>query len=1076
MKKILLALIVLSSFTLLQAREDQWKRYPSLSPDGKWIAFSYQDDIYIVSSGGGRARQLTVNEAYDFRPVWSPDGKTIAFASFRYGQFDLYTVPFTGGEARRITNFPGSEIPYTFTPDGKEILFSAHIQDAPENRLYPAYYLDELYRVAISDSRVRQVLTTPAEEVVISKNGDFLLYQDLKGGENAWRKHHTSSVARNIRMYDIQNKTHTMLTSFKGEDRNPVLDNTGRRVYYLTEQFGDFNVASFSLDDPTQVTQVTFHDRHPVRFLTISDDNTLCYGYHGDIYLLNDGESRKVDVEIINEPKHYAVDRIVHTGGVTEFDVSPDESDVVFVVRGDVFVTSVKFKKTIRITDTPEQERSVGFSPDGRAVVYASERNGSWDIYMTRMTDKKEKSLAYSKALEEIPLAAGPQEEFQPLFSPDGKKIAYLEDRQTLKVMDIDSKKATTILERDRNYSYIDGDIFFSWSPDSRWLIFDMLNKGKNTNDIGMRDAQGKGPVFNLTDSGYYNWGASWEMKGQAIIYNTGKYGTRRFGGWFEEYNVYALFMNRDAYLKATLNSEEYQEYLRLGHEEEKPEDDKEKKKKDGEKKTEKIEIDWNNLEKRTMKLTRFPAQLAGTFLSEDGDSLYYLSGHTDKTELWKVSLRQNEYTQIATFPEDTRLYAVNGKRDTIWVLTKGAILSYNVMTREKQSVAFEAEQFLKPREERAYFFEHIWRQVKEKFFDPGMNGVDWEMYKREYEPFLPSINNDFDFAELASEMLGELNASHTGAYARLSSRENDNVATLGIFFGFDDENKDGIIIKEVIPDGPFFKSGATIPEGTVIKEIDGQPVHSLRDYFAALNHKEGTFVKVTVNRPGIFSGDEELFIKAENSDYWAVYNRWVEKNRRTVETLSEGRLGYVHVPSMNSTSYNLVYNDMFGRYAHTEGIIVDTRFNGGGNLTQELVMLLNGKKYIHWTPRGQDYGYDTSRYWFKKSIVIMSEGNYSDAHGFPYAYKTLGLGKLVGMPVPGTMTSVWWERLQNPAINFGIPEIGGRDLNGDYLENQQLEPDIRVDTDYEVVSRGRDQQLEAAVKELLKELDSQEN
>lgn len=1073
MKKISLSLVLLFAVTFLFAQEHQWKRYPAISPDGEWIAFSYQDDIYVVSSGGGRARQLTVNEAYDFRPVWSPDGKAVAFASFRYGHFDIFTVPFQGGEPERVTNAPGSEIPYAYTPDGEEILFSAHIQDDPENRLYPAYYLDELYSVSLDDRGIRRILTTPAEEVALSADGSFLLYQDLKGGENAWRKHHTSSVARNIRLYDFEKKTHTLLTQFKGEDRNPVLDQSDKTVYYLTEQFGDFNVASFPLDDPAKITQLTFHKKHPVRFLTISEDNTLCYGYHGEIYLYRGGKSHQVDVEIINEPKHYAVDRIVHTGGVSEFDVSPDESDIVFVVRGDVFVTSVKFKKTIRITDTPEQERSVGFSPDGRSIVYASERNGSWDIYMTRMADKEEKSFAYSKALEEVPLATGPEEEFQPLFSPDGEKVAYLENRQILKVMDIDSKKTKTILEGDRNYSYIDGDIFFSWSPDSRWLIFDMLNDGKNTNDIGMRDAEGKGPVFNLTESGYYNWGASWEMKGEAIIYNTGKYGTRRFGGWFEEYNVYALYMTRDAYLKATLNSEEYQEYIRLRKEEEKAGEEKGDKEKKEKEKIRKIEIDWNNLEKRSIKLTRFPAQLAGTFLSEDGDSLYYLSRHADKTELWKVSLRQNEYTQIATFPEDTRLSAVNRKRDTIWILTKGAILSYNVMTREKQSVAFEAEQFLKLKQERAYLFEHIWRQVKEKFYDPGMHGVDWEMYRREYEPFLPSINNDFDFAELASEMLGELNASHTGAYARLSSKERDNIAALGIFFGFDDENREGVVIKEVIPGGAFFKTGAYIPEGTLIKKIDGRPVTSLRDYFAALNHKEGTFVKVTVNRPGIFSGDEDLFIKAENSDYWSLYDRWVEKNRQTVEALSEGKLGYVHVPSMNSTSYNLVYHDMFGRYADAEGIIVDTRFNGGGNLTEELVMLLNGEKYIHWTPRGQDYGYDTSRYWFKKSIVIMSEGNYSDAHGFPYAYKTMGLGKLVGMPVPGTMTSVWWERLQNPAINFGIPEIGGRDLSGGYLENQQLEPDIRVDTDYEVISRGRDQQLETAVKELLKELEN---
>ena len=1073
MKKVVLCLLLVFVFSSVRGEDYQWKRYPSLSPDGRSIAFSYQDDIYIVSSQGGKARQLTAHAAYDFRPVWSPDGKTIAFASFRYGHFDIFIVPAEGGVPQRVTNAPGSEIPYTFTPDGKGILFSASIQDDPQNRLFPAYFLDELYRVDVKTQEITQILTTPAEEVFLSRTGDFFLYQDLKGEENAWRKHHTSSVARNIRLYDCNAQTHRILTSFKGEDRNPVLNASEQTVYYLTEQFGDFNIASFPLNDPKKVKQITFHETHPVRFLSISRNDILCYGYHGEIYLYRDGESRKIDIKIINEPKNYNIDRKVHTGGVSELSPSPDGSEVAFVVRGDVYVTSAQFKKTIRLTDTPEQERSVDFSPDGRSVVYASERNGSWDIYMTRLIEKEENSFAYATEMEEIALVEGPEEAFQPLFSPDGEKIAYLEERQILKVIDIKSGRTKTILTGEENYSYRDGDLFFSWSPDSRWLIFEMMNEGKNTNDIGLRDAEGKGPIFNLTNSGYYNWGASWEMKGAALIYNTGKYGSRRFGGWFNEYHVYALYMNHEAFQKALLNNEEYQEYIRIHKKDGKSEEDKDKKSEKKEK-AKRIDIDWNHLEKRHVKLTRFPASLSGTFLSEEGDVLYYLSGHKDKTELWKVDIRKNDYTRLTSFSENTLLYDVNDKRDTLWLLSNGSIISFNVTTQSRQTISFEAVQNLKTKEERSYFFEHIWRQVKKKFYDPGLHGVDWEMYKKEYEPFLASINNDYDFAELVSELLGELNASHTGAYGRLFSQENDRVASLGVFFGYDNENEKGITIKEVIKGGALFESGEDVPAGSMITHIDGQEAKTLNDYFSALNHKAGTFVKVTLKKPGFFGGTKEIFVKPHVTEYWHLYDRWIERNRETVETLSNGRLGYVHVPSMNSNSFNQVYHDLFGRYGHTEGVIVDTRFNGGGNLTQELVMLLNGKRYIDWTPRGQEYGSDTSRYWFKKSIVIMSEGNYSDAHGFPYAFRTFGLGKLVGMPVPGTMTSVWWERLQNPAINFGIPEIGGRDLKGRYLENQQLEPDIKVDTDYEIISVGRDQQLEAAVRELLKEIDEE--
>ena len=278
--------IILSVLTVsAYAGNVSWLRYPSISPDGKSVVFSYGGDLYIVASEGGEARKLTSHQAYDYAPVWSPDGKTIVFASDRFGNFDIYKVPVKGGVPQRLTTNSAKETPWTFTPDGKSILFTARIQDPASSVLFPKSSMTELYSVSIEGGRPQQVLATPAEEISFVGNTGTFLYQDCKGGENIWRKHHTSSITRDIWMYDGAN--HTKLTDFKGEDRTPRVSADGKTVYFTSERDGSFNVYSFPIDNPSQVKKITRHKTHPVRFLTVSDNGVLCYAYDGDIYVNN---------------------------------------------------------------------------------------------------------------------------------------------------------------------------------------------------------------------------------------------------------------------------------------------------------------------------------------------------------------------------------------------------------------------------------------------------------------------------------------------------------------------------------------------------------------------------------------------------------------------------------------------------------------------------------------------------------------------------------------------------------------------------------------------------------------------
>lgn len=285
MKRILISSLFLITFLISSADERPlWMRYPAISPDGQTIVFSYKGDLYTVPAKGGEASILTIHDAYDYAPEWSPDGKYIAFASNRFGSFDLFMIPAEGGSVTRLTSFSLSEIPTDFSPDGKHVLFSALIQDDPDNAQFPTGAFKELYQVPIEGGRPVRVLTTPAISGTYSKDGSKILYYDVKGYENYYRKHHTSSVTRDIWLYDDETKKHTKLTSFKGEDRNPVFSPDETEIYYLSERSGSFNVWSMPLSGDNNPVQLSSYENHPVRNLSISDDGILCFSYNGELY------------------------------------------------------------------------------------------------------------------------------------------------------------------------------------------------------------------------------------------------------------------------------------------------------------------------------------------------------------------------------------------------------------------------------------------------------------------------------------------------------------------------------------------------------------------------------------------------------------------------------------------------------------------------------------------------------------------------------------------------------------------------------------------------------------------------
>ena len=1074
MKRIIIAAaLMFAGMSAASAQETPlWLRSNSISPDGNSIAFTYKGNIYITDAKGGQARQLTTNPAYDSTPMWTPDGQNIVFSSTRERSKDIFMVPAKGGTPKRITTHPHNEALRTILSDGT-IIFAAAIQQDAAYGDFPGQA--QLYAVSPDGGRPEQVTSLPVMNMSVSKDGK-ILYEDYKGYEDPFRKHHTSSVTRDIWLYtpaagakDFRisaDGTFTKLSTFEGEDRNPVFAADGKTFYYLSEADGTINIYRCSIDEPAKSEQITFYKNNPVRYLSISANGTLCYSWDGELYTIRPGAlPEKVNISIITDNIERDAEYQTVGSGASQLALSPTGKEIAVTVRGDVYVTSVEHRTTKRITNTASQERGISFAKDGRTIYYAAERNGHWGIWQTSLTDKDDKMFTYSIKMEEKLLTKAGETCFQPQVSPDGEWIAYLKDRTAIAVMNLKSGAEKIVLPANVNYSYSDGDQSFEWGPDSKHILCNyQADGGWNNEDVAVIDIE-SGEITDLTQSGYSDGGFRWALKGKAMTWTSDKYGYRSHGSWGSERDIYLMFFDRKAYLEFQKDKEERQmsEMFKSEKEEKKEKKDSVK----AEKKAEKLALDLENRQNKIVKLTPNAGRLGDHYLTQDGKKLYYMVRLERGMDLCMMDM-ENRSIKVVSKGVYGSLYP-SADDKYIFLLSGSGVSKISTGSGSRDNISFSGEFEYRPAQEREYIFNHIWKQVQEKFYDPQIHGIDWAGYKDTYAKFLPHIDNNFDFQEMLSELLGELNGSHTGA--RYSYRPAYSMATLGVLYDLDYKG-DGLKIKEILKGGTIYVQDPEIKEGDIIEAINGEKITAGSDWYSLFQRKAGQRVVLTVKKGG--KKAEDIYIKTAGSDATRMYKRWVEQRAEMVKKLSNGRVAYVHVEGMDSESFRTVFSELLGKYRTCEAVIVDTRHNGGGWLHDDLVTLLSGKEYARFEPRGNYMGSEPFTKWNKPSCVLIGEDNYSDACGFPYAYKALGIGKLIGAPVPGTMTAVWWENQVDPSIVFGIPQVGVTAVKeGRYIENMQIEPDILVYNDPASVLRGEDKQLEAAVAEMLKAIDN---
>ncbi|MCH5231230.1 MAG: PD40 domain-containing protein [Muribaculaceae bacterium] len=1076
-----LSLGALNSF----ATAPLWMRDVKISPDGETLAFTYMGDIWTVPTKGGKAVKLTdTDNYYEDHPIWSPDSKSIAFSSNRTGSFDIFTVDAAGGTPVQITFDSANETPEAFSADGSLIYFSAALQDDVNNIMFPTGRMTEFYQISTQGGNPIQLAGIPIQMPTFTKNNpDIIYYQDMKGMEDEWRKHHTSSVTRDIWQWNRTDNSFKNITKRGGEDRNPVISANGQTIYFLREEPGQsFNLYSMATDG-SQVKKLTDFTDHPVRFLSGADNGLLAFTFDGEIYTMSPGQTpQKVNIDVTTD--NFPSVRKINVRDVDDAAVSPDGKSVAFISRGEVFVTSVDYSTTKQITNTPQAELQVSWSPDGDKLLYTSERDGHWNIYTAKKAKSDEPNFENSTVVIEEALFPGDDniERSYPSFSPDGKKLAYIQDRNKLMVKDLASGNIKELLDG-HTYLTRDGGYEYSWSPDGNWILtYGVLHHHDPYYDIFLVNTN-DGEMIPLTETGYFDEQPRFVLDGEAVIFASERYGMRNHASWGSLYDVMINFLNEEAYDKFTLSEEDYKlkkEIEKSNSKKEDKKDDKDKKKKgkekddDADSKVDKnIKIDRKNIQDRTVRLTPASADISDAFVTSDGETLYYLASFNKGYDLWKINLRDGTTEEVRKLGAKPSRFITDKDGENVFLVSGSSIKKFNPSSEKLTEVDFEGKMLLDPIAEREYMFDFVKNQERERFYTVDMHGVDWENLTEHYRKFLPHITNNYDFAEMLSELLGELNVSHTGSrYYAPTDPNGSRTASLGLLINMQRPD-DGMLVEEVLTGGPMDKPWSQIQAGDLVLAINDVDLTSSASNAKALADVAGKKTRVKFRKPDGRIIEEVVLPISKGEESELLYQRWIKNRAADVDKWSNGRLGYVHIRSMDDDSFREIYADILGKYKDRDGIVIDVRWNGGGRLHEDIEVLFSGNEYFKQFIRGEEAGTMPSRRWNKPSIMVQAEPCYSNAHGTPWVYKHTGLGKLVGAPVPGTMTSVNWVRMQDPTMIFGIPVTGYKLPDGSYLENTQLEPDILVFNSPEQVMNGEDNQLHTAVITLLEEIDA---
>ena len=1026
--------------------------YPALSPDASRVAFSFQGDIWVADVDEGIATRLTVSDGYDARPRFSPDGRSIAFISNRYGNWDVFTVPAAGGTIERVTYHSGSDTLADWSPDGRKLLISSSGRE---------HEWTSPYEIELQTGYIRHVFGDVCSVSVTGYSPDGRSICGIRRGTSWWRKGYRGSGNSQVMVYDTQTDTMDVVTSFPGMDNWPVFNAAGSGLYFVSERNGRPNVFAMQLGQGDDAKALTRFADDAVTFLSASADRRwLIFEWNFDVYMLpaEGGEPRKLTLRApLDYRKSFETTETVKDG-IQEMEVNRDGSLVAIRLKEDIFLVKPEFKNdSIRVTDWAGFDGDYFWSPDGKQLAYVSQINGTADIWALDPETLEKRCLVRDDAYYLNMIG----------YARDGQKILFRHDAGGDGVFAADPKtgEVTQFLP--------DADVEdVAISPDGRWLLVQIADRQSGT-DLYIKPLEG-GEWVNVTQHPDGNWGCHWSPDGKRIYFTSRRDGNN---------DIYSLDLRREP--------DKFEDYEEQIAEKEKKEPEKpkppeepaqaaaEQPKEEGEGKPETaewkpetiepFEIDFERIANRAKRLTSTDDASEGNIMFlDEGKTIVYTRG----SEIWAMEpdgKNQRRYVNGSFSFGNVRL---QGDGKAIFFVDGGRLRKAAAKGGDASEVDWKAKLERDEREVQKEAFRQAWAALDERFYAQNLHGVDWDA---EYERYAALCDGTLvldDFHHLASRMIGELNASHLGVYGGPGAPTGPSTASLGITA--DPEHRGpGVRVADVMPGGPADKPGSEIAVGEYIMTLDGEEVANTERFQELLSGREGERVKLTVNTEPRLEGARAISIKPISMGAYdgLRYERWVRQNREMVDRLSEGRVYYAHIAGMNQTSLDRFEREVFGEAQKHEALLIDVRNNGGGHTHDSLLDMLTRKVHGWTARRGAPLRTSPYTQFDGPKALLINEYSGSDAEIFPNGFREKNLGPLVGMTTSGAVIGTYDITLVN-GVSFRVPVAGWFTMDGVDLENMGVKPDIEVPYPYEAYRDGQDPQIERAVKALLNRLE----
>lgn len=1063
---------------------------PAISPDGKQVAFCYQGDIWTVSTKGGRPHRITVHEGYDSNPRWSPDGERLAFQSDRYGNNDIYSMPSQGGVPTRHTHHSAADLLSSYNEDGSLLFLTKRVY-AQVEREY------EIYKAGPGAGTPTRFMDALGFDPVISPDGGKIAF--VRGTCRIEREAYQGPANRDVWVYDISSEAYTQVTDFEGNDFSPKWLNDST-LLFISSREGKYNVFQTSLDG--SVKQLTFEETFGVNSFDLSPRTKQIVYQHGaevSLRKVGSGSSSSLEIELWADVRFDPIVSETTKDKVEEYAVSPDGRLTAFAIRGDLFVTrnDKEDDRSVRLTRNSSRERDAIWLND-HAILYVSDKEGQNEIYIVESADEEEKDLFKTLKTKTQRLTETPEDEFEPILAPNGKRLVYRIGNSKLIAVEIGEEgifsNSVTLLDGWARPSGI------SWSPDSRWIAYELDDLNYNA-EIFIHPADGSTEPVNVSMHPGYDSNPIWSRDGSKLgfLSNRNNGDADVWFAWLKktDWEKSDEQWERERRQKDDKKKEAKASGKKKGEESkeasEVAEDEGESDEEEGEEEKEApaVEIDFDRIYLRLVQVTSRAGNEGEFVFDKDGEMVYYTIGGPGRQDyetarnLYKVRWDGEKQAEVIGDESGPRELHLSNKGDHLFALTKGGLVR-RILTKddkvEKLSIATRIQ--INSTEEKEQIYYDAWRALDRGFYDPNFHGYDFAALRDKYLPLAKAASTTEDFQYTFNLMLGQLNASHMGMRGVDNPKETQSQKS-GLL-GMEGLNTiSGYQVTSIVPGSPLTKASMPLQVDDVIVSVDREPVAVDVNIFSLLADKANNEVLLEIERE---EETHESIVWPANSLSMENYDAWVESRRELVEDYSNGRLGYLHIRAMGWESFERFQTELVAAGYGKEGIVIDVRYNGGGWTTDYLLAVLNVRQHAYTIPRGATSNLEEEHLNFKDnypstrlplpssskpSIALCNQNSYSNAEIFSHAYKSLGLGTLVGQPTfgavisTGSYTLVDGSYVRMPLRGWFVKET---ELN---MEHNPAVPDILVENPPAYKARNVDPQVKRAVEELLKQIDS---